>query len=316
MAESLHLRSKLLREADPWQVDVSQFQIPLTVDQKIYERDLTNFLRRFATQQEAAEIAPQDMVTLTCTSELPRFCKDHITIRAGMGLFSRELENQILGWKSGQCGTVTVKGQAVTVTVESIRREILPEVDDGLAARCGIPGIHTAKDIHTYCKGKQFDEILEEPLDEAYAYLSRTVLDSSEFELDSEELAYSQDQMVRELGKSPLFQDISMDNMPEEMIQERFGCTKAELLDNMRLSGTLVLKAALLGQAMLERAGQLSTAADYEAYLRRYLEGGDKTEEQVRQEYPVLGYLLDTYGDFCMTTLEELTLRRLKEAAV
>lgn len=316
MAEPIRLKSKLLREGDPWQVDVSQFQIPLTVDQRIYERDLLNFLRRFAVQEEVSEIAPQDMVTMSCTSESPRFCKKHITIRAGLGLFSKELESQLLGWQSGQSGTVTVKGQAVTVTVECIRREILPEVDDTLAARCGIPGIHTAEDIHTYCKGKQFDELLEEPLDEAFAYLSRIVLDASEFELDPEELAYSQDRMVRELDKNSMFRDTGVDGMPEERFQELFGCSKAELLESMRLSGILVLKVALLGQEMLERAGKLSTMLDYELYLNRYLNAGDKTESQVRSERTITGYLLDIYGDYCMNTLEELTLHRLKENIV
>lgn len=316
MADTLRLKSTLLREGDPRQVDVSQFQIPLTLDQKLYERDLTNFLRRFAVQEEVSEIKPQDMVTLSSTSDNPRFCKNHITIRVGLGLFSRELETQLLGWKAGQNGTVTVKGQCVTVAVESIRREILPEVDDALAARCGVPGIHTAKDIYIYCKGKQFDELLEEPLDEAFAYLSRIVLDKSEFTLDPEELEYSQDRMVRELNQNSLFRETGIDGTPEETFREIFCCTKAELLDSMRLSGTLVLKAALLGQAMLERAGKLSTTADYEAYLRRYLEAGNKTEEQARSEHPITGYLLDTYGDHCMNTLEELTLHRLKENIV
>ena len=92
MAEFLYLKSKLLKAADPWKVDVSQFCIPLTVNEALYEKDLLNFRRRFATTEDVGEVAAQDMVTLTCDSENKRFCKEHITIRIGMGLFSKELE--------------------------------------------------------------------------------------------------------------------------------------------------------------------------------------------------------------------------------
>ena len=168
MAEFLYLKSKLLKAADPWKVDVSQFCIPLTVNEALYEKDLLNFRRRFATTVDVGEVAVQDMVTLTCDSENNRFCKEHITIRIGMGLFSKELETALIGWRVGQMGTVTAKGQPVCVTIEGIRRENLPEVDDALAQRCGIPGIYTAQDIHKYCKGKQFASELEGPADEAF----------------------------------------------------------------------------------------------------------------------------------------------------
>ena len=310
MAEILTLKSRLLREADPWQVDLSSFYVSLEVDQQLYQRDLQNFLRRFAVTEDAADVAAQDMVTLRCVSENKRFNKDHITIRVGLGLFSRELENQLLGWKKGQRGTVTVKEQPVEVTVESIRRETLPEVDDALAARCGISGIHTAEDIHAYCKGKQLEEALEEPADEAFTHLMREVCAASEFALDPEETAISRERMAEEMKHNSIF------SLPEDTFLEQFGCSKEDMMEQMRNSGEAVLKSALLGQAMLERAGKLATSDDYEAYLARFLAAGDKTLEQLRKEKPILNYLVDTYSDYFMNEMEELALRRLEAAAV
>ena len=316
MAEYLYLKSKLLKAADPWKVDISQFCIPLTVNEALYEKDLLNFRRRFATTEEVGEVAALDMVTLTCDSENKRFCKEHITIRIGMGLFSKELETALIGWRVGQMGTVTAKGQSVCVTVESIRREILPEVDDALAERCGIAGIQTAQDIHKYCKGKQFASELEGPADEANAYLSRTVLETSEFDLDAQELAFSQEKMVKELFNNPMFKDGGFENMPVETFRELFGCEKEELIASMRVSGDLVLKSALLGQEMLEQAGKLYTMADYDAYICRHVGVEGKDEAQVRQEKPLVGYVMDMYADHFMNEMEELSLRRLQEASV
>lgn len=316
MSEYLYLKSRLLSAADPWQVDISQFRIPLTVNEALYEKDLLNFRRRYAVVEEADEIALQDMVTLTCQSDNKRFCKEHITIRIGMGLFSKELETQLIGRKKGQVGTVTVKGQQVCVAVEAIRRENLPMVDDALAQRCGIPGIRTAQDIHTYCKGKQFEQELEDALDEANAHVSRWVLEASRYDLDARELAFAQDKMVQALYSNSMFADGGFESMPDEDFRERFGCEKEELVENMRASGIMVLQSALLGQAMLEAAGKLRTMADYDAYIGRHTGVGGKAEALVRQENPVVGYIMDEYADHFMNEMEELTLRRLREAAV
>lgn len=313
MSKPITMKSKLLRAGDPMQADVSQFQIPLAVDEALYERDLLNFLRRFAVTEEAPEIGEQDMATLTCRSRLPRFNKEHVTVRVGQKLFSKELESQILGWRAGQSGTVTVKGMPVEVAVERVQRESLPQVDDALAARCGLPGIRTAADIYAYCRGKQFDDQLEGPLDEAFPELSRQVMDASEFQLDPEELAFAADMMVRQFREGA---GRDMDSLSDEDFRERFFVSKEEMLDNIRRSSAFILQAALLGLARREEQGRPVTEDDYAAWLRRYTENTGRTEEEARREHPVLEYLLDQIGGDYLDELEAVTLFRLKEGAV
>ncbi len=315
MPKYISLKSKLLREGDPRQVDISEYKIPLTVNQTLYERDLLNFRRKYATVEDVSEIAVQDMVTLTCTSENPRFNKEHITVRVGTGLFSKELENQLIGRKIGQTGLVTVKEQPVNVTVEAIRREKLPEVDDALAARCGDPYIQTAEDIRAYCRGRQFDDVLEQPLDDAFPYLMRKVIEKSEFALDPEEKTFSQELTIRQFAGSSMLEGRDLDSMEEEEFSGLFGVSKEKMLTDIRLSGVYILQCALLGQAMLERLGKAPTEADYNAYLSRFTDMG-ASEEQARREHPVIEYLLNEVGGFFMDETEALTLRRLKEGCV
>lgn len=316
MSERITMKSKLLREGDPWQVDLDQFKIPLAVDQERCERDLTNFRRKYAVTEDAPEAAAQDMVTLTCAAESPRFCREHITIRLGLGLFSRELEGQILGWTPGQSGTVAVKGQPVSVTVEAVRREVLPEVNDALAARCGVPGISTGEDILRYCKGKQFDDALEGPLDEAFPYLSRRVMEDSAFELDPEELAYSRDFMLRQISWASVLGEKTLAEATDEDFRERLDTTKEDFLRGIETSGRFCLQGALIGMAMLERAGRAPTEDDYAAWLRRYTEGGLRTEEEARREHPALEYLLTEMCGYFDDEMEALALRRLEEDAL
>ena len=313
MENTIKLKSKLLREGNPFKADISQFMIPLTVDQRLYERDLMNFLRKFATIEDAAEVAPQDMVTLSCTAESPRFCKENITIRIGLGLFSKELENQLIGWRVGQSGTVTAKEQPVNVTVEAIKHEKLPEVDDALAQRCGVEYIKTAKDVQTYCKGKQFDGILEEPLDEAFPYLMRMLIDDSDFALDPAELDFSRELQEKQFLQSALFKERSFNDFTDEEFTEMFGISKEKMFESIKQSGDYTLKCALLGQAMLERKGKQPTEEDYKAYLCRFTDVSDLTEEQAADAHPITEYLLDYVAGYFMDKIEALTLRRLKE---
>ncbi len=313
MSQALIFKSKLIKEYDPKQTDVSQFKIPLKVDQNLYERDLLNFRRRFAVCREASDVQKNDMATISCSSALPRFNKNSVTIRIGMGLFSRELEDQITGWKVGQSGTVTVNEQEVSVTVESAKREVLPEITDELALRCGDPNIKTAEDIFAYCRGKQFDVELEEPLDEAFTYLSRVVFEECKFDIDEEELRAARERMVSEFGKHSVFGGRELDDVTDEEFLSIFSFSKEDILKSMEVSGEYTLKAAVLGQVMLERAGKLYTEDDYDNYISRCMNANGKSEEEVRSERTVFGFILDNYGDYCLNELEALALRKLKE---
>ncbi len=315
MSNELRLKSKLIREADPWSVDVSAFQIPLTVDENRAQEDLRNFLRRFAETKSAEEVADQDMVTLSCAGAVPRFNKNHITVRVGKGLFSRELEQGMIGMKQGETGTVLVKGEPVSVTIEGITREVLPEPTDELAARCGIAWIHTGEDIIKYCRGKQFDEALAEQGDNVYGLLMREVEENSAFELDPEEVEATQGKTLREICKNSWAKGRTLDEIPDEEFRENFQSSKEEFLNMWAGVGESMVRSALLGQAMRDRAGNPLTEADYERYLQRYVDMG-KSAEEAREQHPVREFLVDTLAGEWMDEMERIAPERLKEGYV
>ncbi len=296
MAEKLTLKSKLLRSGDPWSVDLSELTPHLQADEGRYRRDLDNFLRRFAVTEAAPEVGERDTVTVSCKSENPRFDREHVSFRAGLGLFSKELENALLGWPVGKTGEVTVKGQSVAVTVEAVRRERLPEPDDALAARCGLSYIRTGADILTYCRGKQLEGELEDAADEAYPALANGIINASEFELDDGEVAFANALTQKNL------------HIPEELDEE----TARAIRESMANAGTFSLQCALLGLADLERCGKAPTVEDYETYLSRFTDRG-QTPEAARRDHPALEYLLNEVGGNYMDGLELLALQRLKE---
>ncbi len=309
------LKSKLIRGCDYRGIDISGFAVKLEADPVRLERDLLNFRRRYAENVEAQQIERLDMVTVTCHSENPRFQKEHLTLRVGTGLFSRELENQMIGIPVGDQRTLSVGGCPVTLRVETCVHQILPELSDELARRCGIPGIATKEDIITYVRGNQFEEELEGPADDVYVYLAEQVMKNSEFELDEGEASTARNMMLHQLETSPITGGRALSQLSDEECVEMFGVTRQQMEDGMLQSGDTSVKAAVLGQEICRDQGKLLQESDYEAYLARISDGSQRPVEEIRRKHPLTEYILDYYGGIYMDGLEEYSMRKLMDLA-
>lgn len=309
------LKSKLIRGCDYRGIDISGFAVKLEADPVRLERDLLNFRRRYAEQVEARQVERLDMVTVTCHCENPRFQKEHLTLRVGTGLFSRELEDQMIGIPVGDQRVLSVGGCPVTLRVEKCVREILPELSDELARRCGIPGIATKEDIITYVRGNQFEEELEGPADDVYVYLAGQVMENSEFELDEGEVMTARNMMLHQLETSPITGGRPLSQLSDEECMEKFGATRQQMEDGMLQSGDTSVKAAVLGQEICRKQGKLLRESDYEDYLARMSDGSRRPVEETRRKHPLTEYILDYYGGVYMDGLEEYSMRKLMDLA-
>lgn len=300
--EQLKLKSKAVNSCDYHSIDISSYAIPLRADQARYERDFKNFCRRFAAKEEAAEIKAQDMATISCSSENPKFQKEHITVRIGLNMYSRELEEKLIGMPVGETRTLFVGSDSVIVTVEKSVREVIPELTDELAASSGISYIKTVEDIYIYCRYKQYDDVLEEPADDASVYVSRQTMEHSAFDLDSKEIETAVQVASKIMNPDSLAKMADDVNMKEEAF---FGTDIASFIEDM---GKHMLMCAVLAQNM-----QVLTEEDYEAYLDKLAVATQRPKEDIRAEHPLVEFLLTTYNDIFTDTIEEYVFRRLKE---
>lgn len=299
--EQLKLKSKSENILDYHSIDISQYAIPLKADKERYERDVKNFCKRFAAKEEAAEIAPQDMATISCSSENPKFQKEHITIRVGLGLYSRELEEKLAGMAVGETKSFTVGSDSVTVTAEKSIREIIPELTDELVSNSGIPDVKTVKDVYAYCRYKQYDDVLEEPADEAGAYLAGEVLGHSSFDLDDGEL---------EAASKIVSDAVNVEALSEMLDNDAgsFGDKKQDVSGMIKQMAEHTLIAAVYAQSMTAL-----TKEDYEAYLDKLAVAREEPVEEIRKNYPLVEYLINTYNEFFLDTIEAYVLHKLKE---
>ena len=299
--EQLKLKSKPVNILDYHSIDISQYAIPLKADKERYERDFKNFCKRFAAKEDAADIAPEDMVTISCSSENPKFQKEHITIRVGLGLYSKELEEKLVCMPVGETKTFTVGQDFVTVTVEKSMREIIPELTDEMVSNSGISDIKTVEDAHTYCRYKQYDDALEEPADEAGAYLAGKTLEDSTFELDDGELEAASKIVSEAVNVEALSKMLNED-------AESSGTPKQDVSAMVEQMARHTLIAAVYAQSMT-----VLTEEDYEAYLNKLAVANQKPVEEIRKNHPLVEYLINTYNEYFLDTMEAYVFYKLKE---
>lgn len=314
--EKLALRSKAISVVDYREVDIRHFALPLQVDEARYARDLRNFRKRFATSVAAQSVEREDQATLSCRSALPRFNKAHIVVRVGLGMFTKELEQQLIGLNQGQTATLSVKGEVVEVTIEAISREILPELTDELVSQAGIDGVNTVADAELWCKGHQFDEELEEQADEVFAYIAGKVMEGSQFELDSQELEAAYQINAAILKDSSALAGRTVEEMTEAEFAETFYLSKGEMEAHLRQTAEASLKSAVVGALLMEQAGLQVTQEQYEQELVRMADATGKTLELVRQTHTPVQFAINSFNSYFLELLEAYAMRKLKEVCL
>ena len=290
--QQLRLGSKITKSCPFDSIDISAFVVPLKADEARYEQDIKKFCRKFAKKVSAQDAAEDDMVTISCESENPKFQKKSITLRLGLGLYSKELEEEICGMKFGENKKVMAEGSAVTVTLLSSERELIPPLTDDLALKCADPDIKTAEDIKEYCRFKQYDDIVEGRFDDAYSFFSKELLSQSEFSFTEEEK-----QAALSEAKKSMSPNAQSNVSGEEFDIDEF---------TQKLAKSMLI-AALFGQEMAA-----VTEADYEEYLEKTALASECSIEEVQQAEPVMEYLIYAYSDIFIEKTEKYVMNRLK----
>ena len=286
----LKLKSKIIQAYDPDQIDIHAYAIRLKEDPLLTQIEVKKFCRAFAQKIKVEDLQNEDMATLCMVSQNPKFNKEKITLRIGLGLYSKELETKLVGLKVNETATIYVDHDKILVTpLESIR-EMIPEANDELAARCQIEGIQTKDDIITACRYKQYDDILEEALDEASTYYAGEWMKQTTFALDDAELDIAIKNAKATIHSDALEAEVDGD-----------GDALAKQI------GQSTLQAAVLGQELVSLGQE-----DYDAYIQKRAVAFDLSIEEAKAKEPLIQYLIYSYSDAFIEQNQQKISKQLK----
>lgn len=299
MAEELKLKSRAVEIYDYRRVDISDYITGFTVDEAQLQKDLDRVLRRFGCKEPARKVNEGDTVILTCRSAAERYNKAGITVPVGKGLFSRELERQLVGMELGETKSLTAEGEAVTVEISQITHTALPALTDENVAAFGMEGIRTVADLRRYCIGRQVETFLleDENPDFASAFVWQEVAKHSRIDRDPDECARACERA-------------------EQKLQEVNACGEdgldADIFRNIFLNE---LDLAAVGAHLMARDGKTLTVSDYEAYLGKLAEAyPDRSRAELERENTMETFVISHYADYLATAIDAYVAETFKAA--
>lgn len=137
--------------------------------------------------EEVLKAGKGDIVFVSLNSELPRFNKEGIGINAGLGMFSKELEDALIGHAVGDKFFVSVQEKEVQVEIKGCKRLTVPELSDDFVKSLKLDGITDVNGYKKYLADEKLN-MYSEAYTEMYASdLFEQTCEKSRWEIDPEE---------------------------------------------------------------------------------------------------------------------------------
>lgn len=312
MSEYIEIKSKVLSVFDFHGADISQFIPEYEIDEKQLENDMNRVLRAHGKKVSAEEVSVGDQAELSCVSENQKFNKGKVFVMVGKGLYSRELEEKIVGMKKGEEKEITVGEDTVKVCVRNVTHTELPDMTDENIASFGIDGVSNVSDFRRHCVDKQITRFLDEDecADMASAQLAQSVLNDSEFELDDEELEAVKNMAENRINSFLSDKNISDDNDVLEDTEMTVGEYKA-FMENILVSE---LKAAAISYQTLKEKNELIKTEDYKALIKNHSAAAGVSTEEGEKQYPMRDYARESYAEIYLKSIDDYVAEIIKRA--
>lgn len=306
-------KSKLLRAYDYRKIDISEFCTPFQKDEAELEESLMSVRKKFAYQETVHVVAEGDLVTLTCTSEKPKFQKENITVCVGKKLYSAELESQIVGLSIGDTKALQVEGVPVNVHIVEAKRNTLPTLTDDFVAS-HFETVHTVEELKAWYAASQRENHLRTQAEQAVGFIVSETIGKSDFSVDEAER-----KQARESGESIVrsqweFNGTPLDTMTDEQAQEILGHpTVQSYIDWFSDLTEQDLYCAVLGWNLLSEEGNAPTPEAYEMQLKTLAEEENASIETMREQYTFYAFAHQTCAEYFNSIARDYAYHYLKE---
>ncbi len=210
--------------------------INISCPQEYIDRKMKHLSRKYKKMIPVSEVAKGDVVILTLSGNTEKFNKSHIPVTVGSGLFSRELENQLIGRSAGSKFTAEVDGNKVAVEIDKATRTIFPEPTDDMVKEAvqsmdSMEGIETVQQYRQKIISDYIQEAESNATFDTMEILIDYVLTHSDWEFDENELNEIYHMLLDDilLSVEETFHK-SIDEVTPEELNEFMDCsTKDEL---------------------------------------------------------------------------------------
>jgi len=241
------VKSRIISLTDYKNVSVS-WQESLSCPQSILEKELRQVVRPYKKTEAVQILQNGDVAILKLDSACPRFQKNAVPVTIGGGLLDYALEEGCLGRSIGDRFIVETEQGSVTVTVLKATRTLYPApTDDMVTQFCqtaeGYEGIKTVEAFLDKSRKDWQENRRSEAVFERMDVLMDTVLTTSRWEFDREEIMTLRQQNLDQLGREV---NAPLEKMTGEELTRAFGVPDFAALEEEIDKGSRRWIAAIL----------------------------------------------------------------------
>ncbi|MDD6042446.1 MAG: hypothetical protein PUB87_01675 [Eubacteriaceae bacterium] len=269
----IDVKSKVLEMYDFREIDLKPLILPFELDEAQLEKDLNMVQKKHSHLVTVDQIEEGDFASISCKSDAKKYNRERVTVKVGKGLYSAELETQLIGMKPGERKRVTADGNTVDVKVIKADRSILPELNDENVPSFGIKDVTTVDELRQYFIDIQHRNDTEQTVEDVAGYIQGIAINRSVFEMDDEELAEQRklsDELLAAMKEAYPESGETTDEQRESMFE-------------FMLTG---YKAGVIGIELMKQNNITPTDEDYERSIEAEMEQNECSRDEVLSYMP------------------------------
>lgn len=271
-------------------------------DQEGLERELGRLANPYIRWEDGGTAAEGDMAVCRLESECTKFRKEKVKFMAGSGMFHRELERLAVGMNEGDVRETDLPEGRVKMTLLSVKKRIVPELEDAMTEKLELPDVHTLAEYREYLLRLQREKALDEIAYDQLSYMKREVLGGSEFVLEKSEWKQAVGRELARCRAIALQDGLVLEEMTAEDFKGRIPVKSYhELVAMLQDSSWDDLCLYLLGCAYAQENGFSVGETEYEAHIADYSRMWRISEEQARAAESYEFYLFSSYSGYAYT---------------
>ena len=268
--------AKLIKVYDFKQCELPEPLFKITIKQKDIDHMVFKAAEHFLTIEDRTdEIQEGDIVAVKIKSDDAFVASECERMTVGKGYFSPEIEEALMGKKKGDSFGMTVDGAHAEIDVLWVKRRVVPELNDEMAAKLEIEDVTSRDEYIAYATSELENVEKEKKQNAIWLMVSKELLAKSEFDIDDAEI---EEQYKKDLA----YMERELDSDFEEYMQVKYhGKTLDECKQNFKKEIEKTLKICAIAQPMAEEDGIEWTKEEYEAVIADMV-SEDYTEEELK----------------------------------
>ena len=290
------MRSSVVKQADPKDVDLSAWIKPISTDEKQIAAEMKRLTNPYVKWESGETAGEGDIAIVRLESSVPRFNKPKVKFIIGSGMFDLNVEQTTTGMKKGEQKKAVLAEGEVTITLLEVTNRIDPEPTDEMAKALGIDGVGTVSEYRMHLIRILKKQAIAEQMYDPLNALIDEVIDRSVFILNRKDWEIFVEDDVSRARTLFELEGIRLEEAKPEQFEGRMPFhSYYEFLAEMQHSAWHDLCLYLLGIEYAKASGFSVTKADYDAFIKEYAKQWRETEDNARLINPYDAFVRGEY---------------------